>query len=60
MVIEIKSIGCIEDLKNVPEKLGLKKGTNFRISFILAIDLCDECLLFTFFPKNDYLQMTIG
>lgn len=26
MVIEIKSIGCIEDLKKVPQKLGFTKG----------------------------------
>lgn len=43
MVIEIKSIGCIEDLKKVPAKLGFSKGMRMMCSFYFFPRLFFEC-----------------
>lgn len=49
MVIEIKSIGCIEDLKKVSKELGVSKGSKFYDYFMIYS--CDKvrCL---HFPLN--------
>lgn len=53
MVIEIKSIGCIEDLKKVPDQLGFIKGTKHHSDSFVFDDKNMTCFAFFQLDTDD-------